>query len=136
MLIHSSWHHWTWSIILILQILPSSKRVCSGLLVITATLVSLGQTIQAAPLSTESPPPIKPPSGLPAAQGWGGMPMGWRDADAHFIVMMIPHHEGAIAMADLALKRSRRQEIRALANRIRTSQSHENAQMRSWYRQW
>ena len=62
--------------------------------------------------------------------------MGQRSADAHFIVMMIPHHEGAIAMADLALQRSKRSEIRALAERIRTSQSRENAQMRRWYRQW
>jgi uncharacterized protein (DUF305 family) len=64
------------------------------------------------------------------------MPMGQRSADAHFIVMMIPHHEGAIAMAELALQRSRRPKIRGLAERIRTSQSQENAQMRRWYRQW
>jgi uncharacterized protein (DUF305 family) len=64
------------------------------------------------------------------------MPMGQRSADAYFIVMMIPHHEGAIAMAELALQRSRRPEIRGLAERIRTSQSQENAQMRRWYRQW
>ena len=81
------------------------------------------------------------------AQGWGGgqQPgpgMGWDGAgrmgpnDQRFIVMMIPHHEGAIAMADLALKRSRRPEIRALAERILSSQSRENAQMRRWYRQW
>ncbi|MFM9046346.1 MAG: DUF305 domain-containing protein [Cyanobium sp.] len=62
--------------------------------------------------------------------------MGQRSADAHFIVMMIPHHEGAIAMADLALQRSQRPEILALAERIRTSQSRENAMMRRWYRQW
>ncbi|MEB3200647.1 MAG: DUF305 domain-containing protein [Synechococcaceae cyanobacterium] len=56
--------------------------------------------------------------------------------DQHFIVMMIPHHDGAIAMADLALTRARRPEIRALARSIRDSQTRENAQMRAWYRQW
>ncbi len=50
--------------------------------------------------------------------------------------MMIPHHDGAIAMAELALTRARHSEIRALAARIKTSQTAENAQMRRWYRQW
>ena len=62
--------------------------------------------------------------------------MGQRSADARFIVMMIPHHEGAIAMVELALQRSKRPEIRALAEKIRTSQSQENSRMRQWYRQW
>lgn len=57
-------------------------------------------------------------------------------ADQHFIVMMIPHHDGAIAMADLALSRAKRPEIKALAKRIKASQTSENAQMRAWYRQW
>ena len=70
------------------------------------------------------------------AMPWGMGPMGVRTADAHFIRMMIPHHEGAIAMADLALQRSSRAEIRALAERIRSSQSEENTQMRQWYGQW
>lgn len=35
------------------------------------------------------------------------------------------HHEGAIAMADLVLQRPLRPEIRALAERIGTSQSRE-----------
>ncbi|WP_242036175.1 DUF305 domain-containing protein [Cyanobium sp. FACHB-13342] len=39
--------------------------------------------------------------------------------DQRFIVMMIPHHEGAIAMADLALNRAKRPEIRELAKRIK-----------------
>ena len=73
-----------------------------------------------------------PAKGMPPGMG----PMGVRSADAHFIQMMIPHHEGAIAMADLALQRSGRSEIRALAKRIKSSQAKENAQMRRWYEQW
>jgi uncharacterized protein (DUF305 family) len=62
--------------------------------------------------------------------------MGLQSMDQHFIVMMIPHHEGAISMADLALTRAKRPEIKALARSIKDSQTQENAQMRSWYRQW
>ena len=62
-----------------------------------------------------------PVSAMPPGVDRGAMPMGQRSADAHFIVMMIPHHEGAIAMAELALQRSRRAEIRGLAERIRAS---------------
>jgi len=62
--------------------------------------------------------------------------MGTQTMDQHFIVMMIPHHDGAIAMADLALTRARKPEIKALARSIKASQTEENAQMRTWYRQW
>ena len=64
----------------------------------------------------------------------GQMEMGY--SDQHFIVMMIPHHQGAIAMADLALSRAKRPEIKELAKSIKASQTRENAQMRTWYQQW
>ena len=66
--------------------------------------------------------------------GPGQMGMGY--SDQQFIVMMIPHHDGAIAMADLALTRAKRPELKALAKSIKASQTRENAQMRTWYRQW
>ncbi|MCP9931809.1 DUF305 domain-containing protein [Cyanobium sp. AMD-g] len=78
------------------------------------------------------PPTVAPPMG----SGMGAGRMGAQSMDQHFIVMMIPHHDGAIAMADLALSRAKRPEIKALARRIKDSQTQENAQMRSWYRQW
>ena len=49
---------------------------------------------------------------------------------------MIPHHDDAIAMAELALERTERPEIRQLAEDIRRSQTAENAQMLDWYREW
>jgi uncharacterized protein (DUF305 family) len=101
--------------------------VCSLLL---ATLA------MGAPGLSQSDGGVAPPG--TARETWrpgpGRMGMGY--SDRHFIVMMIPHHDGAIAMADLALTRARRPEIRALAQRIKASQTRENAQMRSWYRQW
>lgn len=112
-----------------------TRRVRPGLLAITVALLSLVPASQAAPQPAGSPP-AGAPSSSPATQGWRGMPIGQRSADAHFIVMMIPHHQGAIAMSELALSRAHRPEIKALAQRIITSQSREITQMRQWYRQW
>ncbi len=57
-------------------------------------------------------------------------------ADRHFIEMMIPHHEGAVKMADLALKLTKRPELKKLAEEIKRDQTREISQMRQWYKQW
>lgn len=57
-------------------------------------------------------------------------------SDQHFIVMMIPHHDGAVAMADLALSRAKHLELKTLAQTIKTTQTQEIQQMRTWYKQW
>ncbi|MFB2980220.1 DUF305 domain-containing protein [Microseira sp. BLCC-F43] len=57
-------------------------------------------------------------------------------ADRHFIEMMIPHHQGAIDMADLALRRAKHPEIRRLAQIIKRDQTREIQQMRTWYKAW
>ncbi|MBL8158067.1 DUF305 domain-containing protein [bacterium] len=59
-----------------------------------------------------------------------------QNIDQHFIVQMIPHHEGAIAMAEIALERSKRPEIISLANGIIEAQEREIAEMKSWYQDW
>jgi len=56
--------------------------------------------------------------------------------DAMFIEQMIPHHDDAIEMAELALTRAEHPEIRQLAADIKRTQTAENAQMRTWYREW
>jgi hypothetical protein len=57
-------------------------------------------------------------SGIPADHHT--MPNGVmnQNIDRHFIVQMVPHHEGAIAMAKIALDRSKRPEIQSLARGI------------------
>ncbi|OGG50355.1 hypothetical protein A3C18_00695 [Candidatus Kaiserbacteria bacterium RIFCSPHIGHO2_02_FULL_54_11b] len=64
-----------------------------------------------------------------------GSMMG-QNIDQHFIVQMIPHHEGAIEMARVALERSKRPEILSLANGIIESQQKEIDDMRGWYQSW
>jgi len=56
--------------------------------------------------------------------------------EAMFIEQMIPHHDDAIVMAELALDRAEHDEVRALARDIIRTQSAENDLMREWYRAW
>jgi uncharacterized protein (DUF305 family) len=52
--------------------------------------------------------------------------------DAMFIDMMIPHHEGAVAMSRDALTKAEHAEVRALAQRIIDAQNAEIERMRGW----
>jgi uncharacterized protein (DUF305 family) len=56
--------------------------------------------------------------------------------DKAFIEMMVPHHEGAILMANHELSRGSDPQIRALAKRIIASQSVQIKQMKQWYQAW
>jgi uncharacterized protein (DUF305 family) len=56
--------------------------------------------------------------------------------DAHFIEQMIPHHEDAITMAQLAEIKAKTPEVKQLATNIIGSQGKEIDQMKSWYKQW
>jgi uncharacterized protein (DUF305 family) len=56
--------------------------------------------------------------------------------DAMFIEQMIPHHNDAIEMAELALAQAEHPEIKQLAAAIKRTQTAENAQMRTWYQEW
>lgn len=56
--------------------------------------------------------------------------------DKHFIEQMIPHHDGAVEMAKLALERSKRPEIKTLATAIIEDQTKEINDMTVWYKSW
>jgi uncharacterized protein (DUF305 family) len=56
--------------------------------------------------------------------------------DLRFINAMIPHHEGALMMAQDALNKSQRPEIKKLAQNILTSQQQEITEMKQWRKDW
>jgi uncharacterized protein (DUF305 family) len=56
--------------------------------------------------------------------------------DLRFINAMTPHHEGAVTMAQDALKKTKRPEIKKLSQNIITSQQKEIEQMKQWKKAW
>jgi len=90
--------------------------VAAGLVIVGLT----GMIVTAAYLQPVAPAGTAPASGM----------------DAMFIEQMIPHHDDAIEMAELALTHAEHPEIKQLAEDIKRTQTAENAQMRTWYRDW
>jgi uncharacterized protein (DUF305 family) len=56
--------------------------------------------------------------------------------DKAFIDAMIPHHQSAIEMAQVALKESENPEIKELAETIVIAQQREIQQMLQWRQAW
>jgi hypothetical protein len=52
------------------------------------------------------------------------------DVDADFVAMMVPHHQGAIDMAQAELRYGRNEQLRRLAQEIIVTQQQEIAAMR------
>jgi uncharacterized protein (DUF305 family) len=50
--------------------------------------------------------------------------------------MMIPHHEGAVLMAEHALKHSNKPELKRMAEKMIESQEKEIEQLRQWRKEW
>ncbi len=56
--------------------------------------------------------------------------------DFRFLKAMIPHHEAAVRMSKDVMNKTKRPELKAIANAIIQSQQREIAQMRQWEIQW
>ena len=59
-----------------------------------------------------------------------------QDFDRRFIDAMVPHHQGALAMAADLQAKSQRPELKALAASIISVQTQEIDQMLNWRRVW
>jgi len=68
----------------------------------------------------------------------GTITVSQRDApfDQRFIDMMVPHHQAAISMAEIARSRATRDELLTLADEIIDAQSAEIDQLRVWRESW
>ncbi|WP_084965409.1 DUF305 domain-containing protein [Thermoactinospora rubra] len=76
-------------------------------------------------------------TGAPAATATTEQPgAAFNDADVTFAQMMIPHHEQAVEMAELAETRAADAEIKDLAARIKAAQDPEIATLRGWLKAW
>ena len=112
--------------------MKNQLEYCLGVGLFSLVLFTLSPPLlgQMTTLQAQMAPKPQPSTSSPAMGQMGMMD------DQHFIVMMIPHHEDAIAMANLALTRAQHPEIKQLAKNIKTSQSQEIEQMRTWYKKW
>jgi uncharacterized protein (DUF305 family) len=54
------------------------------------------------------------------------------DADKDFVASMIPHHQGAIDMAEVELKYGKDPEVRKVAETIVRDQTREIAELKAW----
>jgi uncharacterized protein (DUF305 family) len=62
---------------------------------------------------------------------WGMGPLSG-DPDRDFVAVMIPHHEGAIELANIVLRYGKDPEVRALAEAAVKAQQAELAPLRDW----
>jgi uncharacterized protein (DUF305 family) len=57
------------------------------------------------------------------------------DPDTHFIKSMIPHHQGAIDMAEVELKYGKDPQAKAFAEKIIKAQKAEIDEMNAWLKE-
>ena len=76
-------------------------------------------------------------SGMAGMGDMGGMNMSPDTAfDIRFIDSMLPHHQGAVAMAQQALQQAEHPEIKQMAQQIIDAQQAEIKQLQDWRGAW
>lgn len=71
-----------------------------------------------------------------ALAGCGGGGSDHNDQDVSFAKDMVPHHQQAVVMSDMALSQASSPQVKDLATRIKTSQASEISLMNGWLASW
>lgn len=71
-----------------------------------------------------------------AGHSMSAMAMSMSMDEQAFLEQMVPHHESAVEMAQMALEKSNRPQVRQLAQEIVDAQEGEISQMKTWYQAW
>ena len=107
-------------------------------LFLAGTALALAGLLAACGSSTSTAPGVSASSasaGSSSAAGMMAAGMGSAD-DIAFSQLMIPHHDQAIEMAELALAGTSSPELLALAQQIKAAQDPEIAMMSQWLSDW
>jgi uncharacterized protein (DUF305 family) len=102
-----------------------------GVLALALILTGCGGTTTSA--GTAGAPSVAAPS---SQSPTGAVSAQHNDADVAFAQAMIPHHQQAIEMAEIATDRAQRPEVKSLAEQIRTAQGPEIAQLNGFLTAW
>lgn len=104
-----------------------SLTACSGSTTSDTSASATGSTTASAPANT---PESTAAAASPVASGSA--------ADIAFTQLMIPHHEQAVEMADMALapQASASPQVKDMATQIKAAQAPEIEQMQGWLQKW
>lgn len=86
--------------------------------------------------SNESTSAAPAAAGTTSSQTVDGISTVHNEADTAFLTGMHPHHQGALAMAELAPARAESQEVKDLAMKIAEAQGPEMTRMESMAKAW
>ena len=105
-----------------------SCTLAAGALALLTACGSDGDSTAGHDAMGSTAPAVATPSARPSAT--------FNDADVMFAQMMVPHHEQAVEMADLAATRASDAEIKELAAKIKAAQDPEIQTMKGWLAEW
>lgn len=109
-------------------------RTRPTLIATTVLALTLALAGCASTTDTAAPPASAPASAL--MMDGSNSPRAGSDTDIAFAQLMIPHHQQAIQMADLASTNASSAEVKGLATQIKAAQDPEISMMTEWLTGW